>query len=447
MKYALSSSRLLAQKTRAAAALLKPQLHASTKAIVALSRSPALIAVMYGAANALGLPLLPLDPQLSAPVRKRLLQTLGEHGLVADKRMDDGRCILTEAVLNCALDAAIPPSAHAPEAIALLMASSGSSGDPKLIMLTSSALDAAASASAARTPLHENDRWLACLPLFHIGGFSILVRCAQAGAEALLLERFDAQAVWRTLHEQAITHLSLVPTMLAQLLEHKASPPPPALHHLLVSGAALPADLARRAAALGWPLQPSYGLTEMASQAASFAAFPADWSAGQVGKPLPGVEAALTADGRLKLRGPMQMAGYLNAQWRRGDGLHEGWLVTEDRAQIDADGGLRIIGRADSVIVSGGKKIHPAQVETQLLHCPGVREALVVGCTDAVWGEIVALAYVGSINEAAVLDWCRSRMRSAERPRRIWRMERFPELANGKPDRRAVQTLIRTRCT
>jgi O-succinylbenzoic acid--CoA ligase len=322
----------------------------------------------------------------------------------------------------------------------LLIATSGSSGRPKVVVLTGTARAAAARASAQVTPLRAGDRWLACLPLFHIGGFSILTRCALAGADVSLQEGFDPERVHRALVADHVTHVSLTPTMLAQLLALD-SPAPPALRHVLVGGAALSAELARRAATACWPIQPTYGMSETCAQIATLRNLPPDWTPGSVGKPLDGVEIARDDDGRLKVRGPMLMQGYANPRLTPGDGLCDGWFVTSDLAEISSEGALTILGRADETIVSGGKKIHPAAVENLLVRCPGVEAVAVAGRPDPVWGEIVTAVYCGPISPEVFLSWCRDHVAGAFRPRASVRVDALPHLANGKPDRVKLREL------
>lgn len=408
--------------------------------VAVLSASPAVVCVAASASAALGAAVMPLDPALPDAVLDTLLTQAGATVLVADAPRHDRPCLPSAELLVLPIDHP-PPSRLAPSDIALMVATSGSTGAPKVVMLTAGALAASAAASQARTPLVAGDRWLACLPLFHIGGFSILTRCALADADAVLHAGFDARAVWQAITQGGISHLSLVPAMLAQLLDLADAPPPPTLRHVLVGGAALTAELAERGRRAGWPLQPTYGMSETASQIATLASLPAAWQSGHVGHPLPGVDIALTAEGRLKLRGPMRMAGYANLARRPGDGLADGWFVTNDLARITEAGELVILGRADDVIVSGGKKVHPALVEDAVARCPGVTAAGVAGRPDPVWGEIVTLIYTGPATTTDVLAWCRAHVPATLRPRAVVPVDTLPRLPNGKPDRQALRAL------
>lgn len=415
---------------------------ANGRPVIAVTSSTAALEGLIYATSALGVPLFPLDPALPDETIGALCDQVGGGPIVSDRDLPGQEPISPERCVRP--EVALPPfSRYRPESIALLVATSGSSGRPKAVMLQAGALAAAAQASHAVTPLNSGDRWLACLPLFHIGGYSILARCRLAGATPILHHGFDAGQVWHGLIHEAITHLSLVPTMLSRLIDFHSAPPPPSLRHVLVGGAALTSELAARANDLGWRIQPTYGMSEMASQVATLPRLPCPWRPGQVGQPLPGVEATLAPDGRLKLRGPMMMAGYANPTLSPGDGLDEdGWFVTCDLAEIDEDGGLTILGRGDDVIVSGGKKIMPGMVEEALAACPGLDAVAVLGLPDPEWGAVVVATFAGALSPQQLLDWCRRNVSSPLRPRRAIKLDALPLLGNGKTDQVALRRLI-----
>lgn len=245
---------------------------------------PAALWITARAALKLGRPLLPLDPALQEETVTPLLRLAGAQSLVSERQLGDLHHVAPSRLRD------LPPSdsphfetAAADNEIALYIATSGSTGTPRLVMLSRRNLCASADASQARASLGPGDRWLACLPLFHIGGYSILWRCARFGAEAVLHSRFDAKALLDSLEESCITHLSLVPAMLARLLDLSSESPPPGLQHLLVGGAALDERLAERAVRAGWPIQPTWGMSETASQVATGAPLELPWQAGRVG--------------------------------------------------------------------------------------------------------------------------------------------------------------------
>ncbi len=399
------------------------------------------------ACSVAGCGLLPLDPQ-NADARWPALAAMGGLHLRRLPALPaQFPAAEAEATATTATDAAPLP------AVALVIATSGSEGAPKAVMLTPGNLDAAARAANERLPLAAGDLWLGCLPLHHIGGMSILHRCLRAGATLLQHEGFDAATVWRDLHAHPVTHISLVPAMLARLLDHAESAgggehvPPPTLRYAMIGGAALSRPLFERARAAGWPLCPSWGMSESAAQAATLAAPGADWREGDVGTPLPGFECRIGdgegSSGRVHLRGPQVMAGYLNPELRPGDGLLDGWLPTADLGRIDAAGRLTVLGRADDVFVSGGVNVHPLEVESCLAACPGVADVAVTALPDPVWGDALVALVVGSAEAETVREWGRQRLLSAQRPRRVLRVARLPRNAMGKIERAALRALAR----
>ena len=420
-------------RASAAAILLRQAGATAGQPVVALTRSPETLAILLHAAAAIGVPLFPLDPALPPSAIDDLRDQAGGRLLVGD-----GLPLSAERIAACPAGRPLPW--HPPRGVALLVATSGSSGRPKAVMLTGNNLAASARASASRTPLGPGDRWLVCLPLFHIGGVSILTRCALANAEAVLHQGFDAGRVMHSLAAERITHLSLVPTMLAQLLD-TGQCPPPSLRHVLVGGAALLDSLAERASAVGWPIQPTYGMSEAASQIATLTRLPRPWRQGHVGRPFDGVELALDGDGRIRVRGAMVMAGYANPALKGGDGLDDSWFVTSDLGEIAPSGDLVVLGRADEMIVSGGKKIHPATVEGLVANCPRLDAIGIASRPDPVWGEIVVAIFSGDLSTATLLDWCAANLPASLRPRQARRVDALPLLSNGKVDRSALRRL------
>ena len=330
--------------------------------------------------------------------------------------------------------------------LAVLIRTSGSSGAPKVAMLSQRAVLASSVLVTQRFGLCPGDQWLCCLPLQHIGGLAIPYRCALAGA-ALRLQSgnatgFDADAVRLELERNEVTHLSLVPPMLARLLDTGASPPS-SLRVLLLGGQALDGGLARRAADAGWPLFVTYGMSETCSQIAT-ARCVGGTSPDALGAPLPGVVLDCpSCDGEprpLRVRGPMVMEGYSNPERRPGLGLDAGWLVTSDLACLDADGGLRILGRTDDVLIIGGVKVLPMAIESRLSHSlPGIGTLAVVGVPHPVWGQTLAACYTGVVEPGALEAWCRAHLPSSERPRIFVQCRAFPLLASGKLDRAALR--------
>lgn len=393
---------------------------------------------------------LPLDPLLAEAAWPRL-QALAGGRLRRLSPLPDSRDLCNAASPSLAAGQGRSKAgdalndarfADAATDLALLIATSGSEGAPKVVMLSEANIDAAAAASNERLPLHPGDLWLACLPLHHVGGIAILGRCLRAAATLLLHDGFSATAVWDDLHARRVSHLSLVPAMLARLLEvAQGASPPRSLRHALIGGAALSRPLCERALASGWPICPSWGMSESTAQAATLLRPDGDWQAGQVGHLLSGLRARVAADGRLHLHGAQVMAGYLNPAWQRGDGLEDGWLPTADLGRFDADGGLSILGRADDMLISAGVNVHPLEVESCLAACPGVIDVAVTAVADPLWGDLLVALIVGPAELGALHDWSRQHLVAAKRPRRLLRLDALPRNAIGKIERRALREL------
>ena len=384
-----------------------------------------------------GIPVLPLGPGPSQEDASRLM---GDCGI--ERQID---CSTLQIRAAARVHGRTQPLSHA---AALLVPSSGSGGFPKVAMLSPSNLGAAVRSSAARLPLQAGDLWLACLPLGHVGGLSVLLRCVRAGAGVLLHEGFDAERVWRDLQGYPVSHISLVPAMLHRLLDLAGDRPPPAgLRMVLVGGGSLDPALAHRARTAGWPLCVTYGMSETGSQVATLCGSDAGLHAGRVGRPLEGFELRIADPdslgvGRILLRGPAVMAGYARPGLAPGLGLEQGWLVTGDLGRLLEDGVLEVVGRADDLLISGGEQVHPAQVEPLLQRCPGIGAAALSASSDAVWGDLLVAVYTGSVSSQEVDAYCRRRFKGSRRPRRFLRCHELPSGRSGKLDRQRLRALV-----
>ena len=346
----------------------------------------------------------------------------------------------------------LPGEAASDDTVLAVLFTSGTSGRSKGACLCWS--NFAASALAAADPLGSAiaERWLACMPLFHVGGLSILVRSALFGGPIRLHARFDAALVSDALDGGDIAGISLVPTMLSRLLDHRGGRPAPAgLKVLLLGGAAASPGLLARARDAGYPVCPTYGLTEATSQVAtarpprSRAAGPSPMHA------LPGNELRIVVDGKdvpagepgeILVRGPTIMLGYLNDPSATARALQDGWLHTGDIGILDAGGGLQVLDRRDDLIVSGGENVYPAEVEAVLLGHASVADAGVAGLPDGDLGERVAawiVAKEGAAADAVALaEHCRSRLAGFKQPREFRFVPALPRTVAGKLQRRLL---------
>jgi O-succinylbenzoic acid--CoA ligase len=410
--------------------------------LVVESRCATLLVFLLHAALFADFVLFPLDPRLPDGQRKRLLERVRADLILSENdavRLSQLIQVMTvgsllaqagQAESMCAAKSPAPPDRPR-----LLLATSGSSGLPKLVKLSDSNLQASVRAANERLNLSHTSVWLDCLPLVHIGGLSILLRCACAGASVVLREGFDAPDVMDDLHNHPVSHISLVPAMLAQLLD-LAKAPSQSLQVVLVGGAPLEPSLANRALAAGWPVWVTYGMTETASMLTARKLGTEEDNPRQVGSPLPGFELRIV-DEVIQVRGA--------AVHDSGTRLAGQWLSTGDRGQLDKAGRLTLMGRTDSMLLSGGEKVYPELVEQLLANYPGIDEVAVTGQADPVWGERVVAVYRGDIDEAALAQLCRDGIEGAMRPRAFVKVESLPRTTNGKLDRSALRALVADR--
>jgi O-succinylbenzoic acid--CoA ligase len=243
------------------------------------------------------------------------------------------------------------------------------------------------------------------MPLFHVGGLSILTRSAINQTEAVIHDGFDVDRVKKALTDENITLVSLVPTQLSRLREAGLTKPPQ-LRAILLGGGPIPSHLLET----DLPVIPTYGMTETCSQV---------WT----GRPLPGAEIANGPDDELLIRGPMVAPKSI---------AEDGWLHTGDRGHIDEQGNLTVEGRIADTIVTGGENVAAAEVEEALLSHPAIKDAAVVGRPDPEWGQAVH-AFVVAVGSTETLDaHLRERLAGYKIPKQIHQIGEIPRNAAGK---------------
>ena len=389
----------------------------------------------------------PLDPRLAPRERDHALATLRPTVVVSSDALTR---VQGASALPPAPSPPPVPGPHAP--IAVLM-TSGTSGRARGVLLSENGFRASAEAVRRRLDLLPTDVWYASLQPSHIGGLALLLRAALLGCALEVRGRFSIDEFGRLLDEGAVTHASLVPTMLRRLLDARSGRPVPAsLRALLLGGARTPADLLDRAVDAGYPVALTYGLTEATSQVATAPPDLVRRAPHTVGRPLDGVEVRIGSSGQIEIRGATLAVGVLGGERLTDD---EGWLVTDDLGRLDEAGRLSIVGRRSDRIISGGVNVDPHEVEATLRRHPRVDDACVVGLPDESWGERVAALVVaaetppqGGVTETgvastgtpealsdALLAWTSGELSAAKRPRLIRVVDRLPLNANGKVDR------------
>ncbi len=333
---------------------------------------------------------------------------------------------------------------------------SGTTGKPKGAVITFANHFWSATASAYRLGVQPDDRWLSCLPLYHVGGLAVIFRSCLYGTAVVLHERFDLERFNRSLDQDRITLTSLVPTMLHRLLDAREGGWPGSLRAILLGGAAASPALLERAFAQGLPIAPTYGLTEAASQVATMDPAHARAKPGSAGRPLLFTRVRIADErgetlppgqhGEIRVSGPTVMRGYYGDEAATGAAIRGGELHTGDVGYLDEDGDLWVLQRRSDIIISGGENVYPAEVEEVLARFPGVARACVVGVADAEWGQqvaaLVAVETPGGVSEADLLAHCRRHLAGYKCPRRVVFTEALPLTASGKIARARVGEIL-----
>lgn len=307
----------------------------------------------------------------------------------------------------------------------LVVETSGSTGEPKRVVLSRRAMRASADATLRR--LGGPGQWLLNLPPTYVAGLQVLFRSVRGGTEPVVDDDVRGAAAAMTGQRR---YVSLVPTQLHRLLDD-----PDAVAALrtfstvLVGGAAVPASLRQRAAGAGVTVVATYGMSETCGGCV------------YDGMPLDGVAVAVGADGRVRIGGPVLLDGYDGRPDLTAEVLADGWFTTADLGRLDHDGRLQVLGRVDDVIVSGGVNVPGPAVAARLREHPAVAAAEVVGVPDDEWGQRVVACVVGSLSLADARDWVGGEHPRSWAPRELVVLDAVPLLPNGKTDRRALQEL------
>jgi o-succinylbenzoate---CoA ligase len=346
---------------------------------------------------------------------------------------------------------------NAPQAI---IYTSGTTGQPKGAIITYGMQWWNAVGSALNLGLSPDDRWLACLPLFHIGGLSILMRSIIYGMSIIVHKKFDPALINQAIFEQKITIISVVAVMLQRMLNDlvtntKIDKYPSTLRCILLGGGPAPYPLLETCTLHDVPVVQTYGLTEACSQAVTLSPADATRKIGSAGRPLPQVQLkimhknsqALPGEpGEIFLQGPTITPGYIDRPEATAQAFQDGWFATGDIGHLDGDGYLYVLDRRADLILSGGENVYPAEIEAVLQSHPAVEEAGVCGQADPQWGHVpvafVVLKSGGSVGVEELLSYTAQKLARYKQPRAIYFTSQLPRTCSGKLLRRELPELL-----
>jgi len=422
-----------------------------------------------------GLPYVPLNYRLTDPEIEALLARVTPAYLVTDAERHARLERLADVAASARhhfLDDTLHPEEHPgewsmdPEEVAVLLFTSGTTGQPKAAVLRHKHLVSYILGSVEFAGASEEEAALVSVPPYHVAGIAAILSSVYSGRRVVQLPSFSAEAWLDVARRERITSAFLVPTMLARIveaLEGERDAGIPSLASISYGGGRMPQSVVERAMELfpNTDFTNAYGLTETSSTitvlgpeehraAASSSDTATRRRLGSAGVPLPGVEIQIRDDsgrvlgpnerGEIYVRGE-QVSGEYEGRGRVTDA--EGWFPTRDAGSMDEAGYLFLEGRADDVIVRGGENLSPGEIEDVLLEHPAVRDVAVVGIPDEQWGEGVAAAIVvkpgHSVTTPELQEWVKARMRSSRVPQEIVYVEELPYNETGKLLRRVVR--------
>lgn len=442
--------------------------------------SDAVPMLLFGSGLA-GMPFVPLNYRLADDQLRAILARIAPAVAVVEEPVPgrvgpvDGVELIPRAEFLAQLreigddEAAGVEAQGDPDDIAILLFTSGTTGDPKAAVLRHRHLTSYVIGTVEFMGADEEEAALVSVPPYHVAGTSAVLTGVFGGRRTVYLSAFSAEDWVAAARDEAVTQAMVVPTMLARILDvlEREDEHLPKLRHLSYGGGKMPVPVIERA--LDWmphvDFVNAYGLTETSSTIAVLT--PEDHREaigsddphvrrrlGSVGRPLPTLDVEIRdargnrtdpgVPGEIWVRGEQVAGEYLG----REDVMEDGWFPTRDGGILDHDGYLYLSGRLDDVIVRGGENMSPGEIEDVLIAHPAVADAGVVGVPDTEWGEKVVAAVVladgASTTEDELQDWVRKELRSSKTPQHVEIRDALPYNETGKLLRRVLKAELAT---
>ncbi|MGG3522161.1 o-succinylbenzoate--CoA ligase [Bacillus pseudomycoides] len=431
------------------------QIEKGQKVAVLMKNGTQMITVIH-ALSYIGAVAVLLNTRLS---REELLWQMDDAEvvcLVTDQEFETEQVLVYafEEVVNGPKKTAVVQEEFSLEESMTIIYTSGTTGKPKGVILTYGNHWASAVGSSLNLGLRDDDCWLACMPMFHVGGLSLLMKNIMYGMRILLVPKYDPDFIHEAIKTRGITIISVVSKMLMDLLERLGKETyPSSLRCMLLGGGPAPKPLLETCVTKGIPVYQTYGMTETSSQICTLSADYMLTKVGSAGKPLFSCQLRIEKDGEvvppnvegeIVVKGPNVTHGYFKREDATRETIIDGWLHTGDLGYLDEEGFLYVLDRRSDLIISGGENIYPAQIEEVLLANPKVAEAGVVGKADEQWGQVPAAFIVkaADITEEELIKFCEEKLARYKVPREVHFLLELPRNASKKLLRRELRHLL-----
>ncbi|WP_243524978.1 o-succinylbenzoate--CoA ligase [Bacillus pseudomycoides] len=431
------------------------QIEKGQKVAVLMKNGTQMITVIH-ALSYIGAVAVLLNTRLS---REELLWQMDDAEvvcLVTDQEFETEKVLVYafEEVVNGPKKTAVVQEEFSLEESMTIIYTSGTTGKPKGVILTYGNHWASAVGSSLNLGLRDDDCWLACMPMFHVGGLSLLMKNIMYGMRILLVPKYDPDFIHEAIKTRGITIISVVSKMLMDLLERLGEETyPSSLRCMLLGGGPAPKPLLETCVTKGIPVYQTYGMTETSSQICTLSADYMLTKVGSAGKTLFSCQLRIEKDGEvvppnvegeIVVKGPNVTHGYFKREDATRETIIDGWLHTGDLGYLDEEGFLYVLDRRSDLIISGGENIYPAQIEEVLLANPKVAEAGVVGKADEQWGQVPAAFIVKAddITEEELIKFCEEKLARYKVPREVHFLLELPRNASKKLLRRELRHLL-----
>lgn len=426
-----------------------------TRVAILAKSHPDSVFVMYACLH-LGCEMVMLNERLSAAeLSYQLEDSEAAYLLVDDElqtKIDADNKIPFHEINKAAPANFVPISEWTEQRTISIMYTSGTTGFPKGVRQTAQNHFSSAISSALNIGISPKDVWLCVMPLFHISGFSILMRSLIYGMGVRLHPKFDANSCAQELSAGTVTHMSVVAVTLERVLnalETEGMEVSSKFKSMLAGGGPVPISYMERAEKFGISVLQTYGMTETSSQTTTLQPADAKRKIGSSGKPLFLYQVRIDndepagANGEIQIRGPQVTPGYIGKYVER-EVMENGWFPTGDIGYLDEEGFLYVVDRRSDLIVSGGENIYPAEIEKVLLGHPAVLEAGVCGMADEKWGEVPAafIVLTEGVSIEEIKEYLQSEIAGYKIPQVIMQVEALPRNASNKVLRRELKTWV-----